>query len=200
MATAALVCGIVGLVLFVFLVPSIVALVLGLIAAGRARRNPAPGDGRGRATAGWILGLLGVLAFVAFVIAAIALDDDVSVFELDPGDCVDVPDGTVTDDPIQELPGRECDEPHDAEVYLVDELTGEGDYPGDAAVAADVDGICQGDAFERYVGRDYASSRFNYYYLYPSEDGWEQGDQEYVCLVVTVDGSQLTSSVEGSGE
>ena len=74
MATAALVCGLAGLVLFIFVAPSVVALVLGLIAARRARARPHPGDGRGRAIAGWILGIVGILGFLAVVITAIVAD------------------------------------------------------------------------------------------------------------------------------
>ena len=209
MATAALVCGIVGAVLFIFLVPSVVALVLGLIAASRARRHPHPGDGRGRAVAGWILGIVGIVAFVSVVIVAIVVEDedsggivegdDVSVYELEPGDCLNLP--TEGEAPIEELPRRDCDEPHDAEVYAIDDLTTDAEnYPGLDVVAADTERICRGDAFERYVGTDVESSRYGYYYLFPSDDSWEQGDREYVCMVISLDGSSLTGSAEGSGD
>ena len=206
MATAALVCGIVGVVLFIFLVPSVVALVLGLVAAARARRHPHPGDGRGRAIAGWILGLVGVVAFVGVVIAAIFTEDDdssflddedVSVYDREAGDCVDLPGDN--DAFIEELPRRDCDDPHDAEVYAINDLTTDADdYPGDDVVAADTERICRGDAFERYVGTEVESSRYGYYYLFPSDESWEQGDREYVCMVISTDGSRLTGSVEGT--
>ena len=208
MATAALVCGIVGVVLFIFLVPSVVALVLGLIAAGRARRNPHPGDGRDRAVAGWILGIVGIVAFVPVVIVAIVTGgdsggsvegDEVSVYELDPGDCLSLPDDG--DAPIEELPLRDCDEPHDAEVYAIADLTTDAEsYPGMDVVAANTERICRGDAFERYVGTDVESSRYGYYYLFPSDESWEQGDREYICMVISLDGSSLTGSAEGSGD
>ena len=54
---------------------------------------------------------------------------------------------------------RDCAEPHDAEVYAIDDLTIDADdYPGMDAVANDTERICAGDAFERYVGSDVASS------------------------------------------
>src|SRR4051812_407207 len=68
LATAALVCGIAGLFLFFIAAPSIVALVLGLIAWQRARAAPGRGDARGRALAGWVLGLVGLLGFVVMLI------------------------------------------------------------------------------------------------------------------------------------
>ena len=209
MATAALVCGLAGLVLFIFLAPSVVALVLGLIAARRARARPHPGDGRGRAIAGWILGIVGILGFLAVVITAIVADEDgssvrddgdeVSVYDLEAGDCVNLP--VDDEDSIEELPVRDCAEPHDAEVYAIDDMTIDADdYPGMDAVANDTERICAGDAFERYVGSDVASSRYGYYYLFPSEESWVQGDREYVCMVISIDGSSLTGSVQGSGD
>ena len=134
LATAALVCGIVGLLLFFLAAPSIVALVLGLVAWQRARAAPGLGDARGRALAGWILGLIGVVGFVAILISAIAtgdLDDDDSlgVGDLRAGQCIDVPQ----DERISAVPARDCDVPHDAEVYLVRRLDGTS-YPGEEAV------------------------------------------------------------------
>lgn len=207
LATAALVCGLAGLVVFIFLAPSVVALVLGLIAARRARARPHPGDGRGRAIAGWILGIVGILGFVAVVITAIVVeeddssvrDDEVSVYDLEAGDCVNLP--VDVEDAIEDLPVRDCAEPHDAEVYAIDDLTNDADdYPGMDAVANDTERTCAGDAFERYVGTDVASSRYGYYYLFPSEESWVQGDREYVCMVISIDGSTLTGSVQGSGD
>ena len=52
LATAALVCGIVGLFVFFLLVVSVVALVLGLVAASRAKQAPGPSSWLGRARAG----------------------------------------------------------------------------------------------------------------------------------------------------
>ncbi len=200
MATAALVCGIVGLVGFFFAIPSVVAVVLGFVAADRARHHPGPGDGRGRATAGWILGLIGLAAFVVFIVATAVTggfdDEDISVFSLEVGDCVDMSES----EEVEVLPSRACDGSHDAEVYLVDEMTEEGDdYPGRDAMDAEVDSACTGSAFEDYVGTSYRESIYEYDSLYPTEEGWELGDRGYVCLIITATGRPLTSSVEGSG-
>jgi hypothetical protein len=78
MATAALVCGIAGLVLCAFVVPSIVALVLGLVAASRAKRSLDPRAGLGRARAGWIMGAVGVALFVILIVIAIATGEGTS--------------------------------------------------------------------------------------------------------------------------
>jgi hypothetical protein len=204
MATAALVCGIVGLLLFVLFVLPVVALVLGLIAASQAKRAPGPGSGLGRARAGWILGAIGLVGFALFVVAGGVEDfgdDDIAVSDLRVGDCVDTVDGPVPDDGIEKLPRLDCDEPHDAEVYLVEDLTLDGDeYPGEEAVNADVRDVCLADGFEDYVGIASDDSIYEVYALYPSERSWELGDRSAVCMVVSVDGSPLTRSVEGTGE
>jgi hypothetical protein len=200
LATAALVCGIVGLLLFFVVAPSIVALVLGLVAWQRARAAPGPGDARGRALAGWILGLIGVVGFVAILISAIAtgdLDDDDSlgVGDLRAGQCIDVPE----DERIAAVPERDCDEPHDAEVYLVRRLDGTG-YPGEETVRQQARAICAGAAFEEYFGVSFADSALDATYLWPTEDNWRAGDHEVVCAAVRGDGRPLTTSMAGAGD
>jgi hypothetical protein len=199
-----LVLGIVGVVLFVLFVVPVVALVLGLIAASRAKRAPGPGSGLGRARAGWILGLIGIVAFAGFVVAAALEDvdgDDISVGRLEAGDCVDTVDGPVGDDGIEELPRRDCDERHDAEVFLVEELPLEGDeYPGQERANTEAQELCVGDGFEDYVGTSYQRSIYEVSWLYPSERSWGFGDRSAVCMVVSASGDPLTESVEGSGD
>ena len=86
-------------------------------------------------------------------------------------------------------------------MYLVDEMTEEGaDYPGRDAIDAEVDSACTGSAFEDYVGTSYRESIYQFYALYPTEEGWELKDRGYVCLIITATGRPLTSSVEGSGQ
>ena len=94
MAVAALVCGIAGLLLFFLAVPSIVALVLGLVAASKGKRSGGgPGAGLGMARAGWILGAIGVALFALIVTLAAT--------------------GVIEDD------GRGTTSPEDGAVYLV---------------------------------------------------------------------------------
>jgi hypothetical protein len=203
MATAALVCGIVGVVMCFFAVPSIVALVLGLIAASRAKQSGDPRAGLGRARAGWILGAVGTAFFIVFIGTAIAGgfdDESVDVYDLDVGDCVNVPDDAGRAE-ISRLDELECSQPHDAEVFAVDDVTiDDDDYPGEAAVTAAVEDACTGEVFAGYVGRGYLESRLDVYYLIPTEQMWERADaRSYMCMAVAADSSPLTGSVEGSG-
>jgi hypothetical protein len=202
LATAALVCGIVGIVTFYFFVPSVVALVLGLIAWKRARAAPGPGDARGRALAGWILGVVGVLGFAAIIITAVATgdyddDDDgtVGVRELRAGLCIDVPD----EEQVFEVPELDCDEPHDAEVYAVRELEG-ASYPGDEAVQQQALAVCAGDAFEEYFAVPFDESSLDATFLFPTEDNWGDGYRDVVCAAVNVNGRPLSRPMAGEGE
>ncbi len=203
MATAALVCGIAGLLLFVLVVPSIVALVLGLIAWRRGRAAPGPGDATGRALAGWVLGLIGVASFVALIVGAIVSDGfddgDVAVADLRVGQCIDL---DVSAQEVTTVPARDCDEPHDAEVFLVDDLAGSATaaYPGDEAMERRATELCTGAAFERYVGTPLIRSSLMVRFGRPSERSWEAGDRGVVCAAMRDDGGRLSETVEGSGE
>ena len=204
LATAALVCGIVGLVLFFLFVPSVVALVLGLVAASRAKHAGGPHTGLGRARAGWIMGAVGVSGFAALIVGAALTDgfetDDVSVHRLDVGDCVDLEGVSEPSDVVDRLPRRDCDEPHDAEVYLIDDVAVEGDeYPVKPSTA-EIEERCTGQAFEEYTGGTFADSSLDYFFLYPTEESWEAGDRSFTCMAVSVDGSPIDHPVRGSGE
>ena len=198
-------CGIVGLVLFFLFVPSVVALVLGLVAASRAKQAGEPRTGLGRARAGWIMGAIGVVGFAGLMVGAALTDgfesDDVSVHRLDVGDCVDLAGISGPSDVVDRLPRRDCDEPHDAEVYLIDDVAIERDeYPGDAVLTAEIEERCTGQAFEEYTGGTFADSSFDYFFLYPTEESWDAGDRGFTCMVVSVDGSPIDHPVEGSGD
>jgi hypothetical protein len=196
MATAALVCGIVGLFAFFVVAPSIVALVLGLVAWSRARAAPGIGDGRGQALAGWILGLVGVAGFVAFVIGAIVTSDEddelTTINDVRVGQCVDV---ELDAGELASVQHRDCDQPHDAEVNLVRRIDGIDEFPGQGDLDRRGRTACVGSALDRYVGERSADGTLSPLYVVPSEETWQLGDRTIVCLITRVDDHQLTSSV-----
>ena len=106
------------------------------------------------------------------------------------GDCVDIDERTIVP----------CDEPHDGELYLqLDHPAERGvPYPGTRAIEAFGDEQCT-VAFAGYVGRDYASSEYDFVYRYPDQPGWDANDREILCFVVNPDESPLTGTVKGSG-
>jgi hypothetical protein len=118
------------------------------------------------------------------------------------GDCVNIPDGTE----INDYESVDCDEAHDAEVYALPQHPDGEDapFPGTEALLTFARDRCL-EAFEGYVGIDYASSAIYYTTLTPGETSWESADdREIVCLLVGEEqGSgfaQLTGSKRDSGE
>jgi hypothetical protein len=199
MATAAMVCGIVGIVLFFLLVLPIVAVVLGAVALAKAKQAPGPADGRGRAWAGLVLGIVGLLLFVGIVIGgAIAgwYDDDVvSSLDLEVGQCIELDVGA---EEVGEVPLVSCDRDHQGEVFVVSAISADR-FPGDESIGRQAEELCTGEAFEAYVGTSYPQSRFDWYGIVPTSDSWSDGDRDLVCLVVRPDGGDLDASVRGSG-
>jgi hypothetical protein len=198
MATAAMVCGIAGILLFFLLVLPIVAVVLGAIALSKAKRAPGPGSGLGRAWAGLILGIIGVLLFIGIIVVGAILGwygDDVAATELEVGQCVEL-DPNATQ--VTTLPLVDCDEVHQGEVYFVQDLPGE-EFPGVESAGSQGQELCAGDAFEVYIGTPYLRSTLELYTVYPSEETWDDGDREIACIAIRPDGGDLTGSVRGSG-
>lgn len=122
---------------------------------------------------------------------------DVDAFELRLGDCFDA----EVQDEVQSLPVVSCDVEHTGEVFhLFDLPEGDGEFPGGDAVDAGAQEGCLGE-FDAYVGLDFASSRWDVGYLFPTEQTWNVlDDREVVCYVADVNGERVTVSAEGSAE
>jgi hypothetical protein len=203
MATAALVCGIAGIVLFFLLVPSVVAVVLGFVAASKAKAAAAAGgvaEGRARARAGWILGIVGLVLFAGLIVGGgIAgwYDEDRSINDLEVGDCVEL---DFDADELSTVPVVSCTEPHHAEVFVVADLFDEDDeFPGREAMRRRIDEQCGAEAFEDYVGTPYAESSLERSFAAPSPDSWDAGDRTVVCFVIRPDGTTVDRPLRDSG-
>jgi Domain of unknown function (DUF4190)/Septum formation len=198
-AIAALVLGIVGVVLCFTAVPSILALVFGLLARRDVRRSAGRLLGRNLAMAGIVLGIVGILMAVGFYVTAAlgGFDDlgDSTLADVQVGECVRVPDPGFF-----ALDTQSCGEPHEGEVFAVGDLpdAGSDPYPGEGVVQRDVGGRCL-DEFEPYVGTDYDSSDFDFVYVYPSKANWRSDDGRYVCIAFDLSGEDLDEPVRNSG-
>jgi hypothetical protein len=121
----------------------------------------------------------------------------VSVFELQPGMCVNNPElsaGLITD-----LIAVPCDQPHSHEVYFkVTYNPPDGAFDAQR-VAAFADEQCA-QAFTTYVGVPYDRSKYYFLHLAPSAESWkDQGDRDVVCLLFQ-QGATLTGSAAGSAQ
>lgn len=121
-----------------------------------------------------------------------------SVADLAVGDCFDEP---TTEGDVSDVQHQPCDQPHDAEVFLV--LT----HPADASAAYPVvsgfdDYISENcvPAFAAYTGRDFdTDTELDLGYFRPTLTGWGDGDREFTCYISRADGAKLTAPVKVGG-
>ncbi len=97
---------------------------------------------------------------------------NLSVFSFHAGDCFNSAESEEDAANVTAIP---CDEPHEAEVYLLADFPAAGDapYPGVEAVEAFAEERCA-EGFEPYVGLTYDRSSIYARFLYPTSDSWEQ--------------------------
>lgn len=127
--------------------------------------------------------------------------DDVSVFEVKPGDCVLTPVQTKVE--LTEVERVPCSEPHQMEVFALRAFTPPGggkapkDFPGQEALTAFGDGACA-ESFTGYVGVDYRDSALYYTYVMPSARSWGQDHDRTVVCFLTTTGDKLEKSAKGT--
>ncbi|HEX6568220.1 MAG TPA: septum formation family protein [Acidimicrobiales bacterium] len=118
--------------------------------------------------------------------------EDADVFTLAVGDCLvdDTRDGEV-----QSVPVVPCDQPHASEIFyshIIDADT----LPSSTEMEAIVDEQCIGN-FESFVGLPYPDSVLEVTWLEPTQESWDAGDRELLCMVVDPAGD-VTGSLEGA--
>ncbi len=116
----------------------------------------------------------------------------VSTFALDEDDCV--ADESLVESVAVSL--VDCSDLHWFEVFESAEIA-DGPYPGDEAVRAFVDDLCEPE-FETFVGIPASESTLQLERLFPTEESWEQWDDRLVSCVITSDETR-TGSAAGTG-
>lgn len=113
------------------------------------------------------------------------------------GDCMQLSDLGAQ---VSDLPTVECSEPHEGEVFAVEDTDYEGAYDEFAIEDAGVD-LCLSE-FDDYVGTPYADSVVDFTLLYPDATGWDRDDRQIICIAYEIEQSgdfaMVTGSVEGS--
>lgn len=194
-ALASMITGIAGLVLCFAFIPSVVALILGILALREIGRSNGMKTGKGMAIAGVVLGAIGIVVGGVFIAAVVnEVSGTTSVFDLEVGDCTELPEDG---EEIARIETFECTEPHGAEVVSVGVLGQEGDpYPGTDGMIELIEDACIDD-FVDYVDFDYLQSDFKLFPITPTESTWDD-DRSYVCLAYDPAG-ELTESIKGAG-
>jgi hypothetical protein len=193
LATAALVCGLGGLVIGL---SAPVGVGLGIAALVQIKRRGE--SGKGQAIAGIVIGGL-VTAFGAGLLAiailvgfseGIAEGDSVPVDSLAVGECFD--DGWGSDEAYR----VSCSDAHDGEIVSNVTLP-TGPYPGDSEVDDLSHARCDAE-FAKYVGNTVDKSELESDYWYPDEGDWDSGDRLIVCAAYGPDFEALTGTVKDS--
>jgi len=115
-----------------------------------------------------------------------------AVTDLRAGQCLDRPETATAIEEVEVVP---CDDPHDLEVFALVELP-DGPYPGDSGRSQVAQEACA-DRFAAYVGVEPSASARSTGFLVPTEQGWDEGDREVVCLLYDPD-ERLTGSMRAS--
>jgi hypothetical protein len=124
---------------------------------------------------------------------------DLDVLTLQVGDCFDDP--ADLDEVVFDVAALPCSEPHDNEVYFLVPIAGVfGDtFPGDTALQEYSYEKCVGEPFDSYVGTDYLDSSLEVFTFTPTDESWDLGDREIVCVLFRLDFSKLTGTARNSG-
>jgi Septum formation len=148
----------------------------------------------------WWIPVLAIVLVVGYVASARRDDSGVitsagnlSIEDLRAGDCFD----SDEEEEISSVDAQPCDEPHQYEMFHLATWTGSSDYPTEEAVIDFVVEECV-PAFEAYVGRSFQSSRLDFLPVYPVEEGWNDGDRAFQCVLFDPEEAVLTESLRGA--
>jgi hypothetical protein len=149
-----------------------------------------------------IVAAVGVLLVGGVLIAFLLQSRDPSealipIEEVEVGDCVD--ETPPSDSLVVALPVVDCGRPHDAEVFGRTRMRFPGDAPFPRQSQFDAVGSRQcSDHFMLYANERHETSDFDLYVVNPTEEGWESGDREILCVADAASGP-LTESIAESG-
>ncbi len=196
-AIASFVLGIFG---FIFLT-GILGVIFGILSLSDIKRTRQ--GGRGLAIAGIVLGSLWLAAWLTFLGAAFVTGVEraanntssgvTNSYNLKPGQCFDRAQtsqgATVT--------VQDCVQPHDAEVFAVESVSG-STYPGADAVMLVAETRCPGDS-ERFLTPGLNYPDIDVHYLYPQSASWARGDRSVECFYRSVTGAKMTGHAKDTG-
>ena len=118
-----------------------------------------------------------------------------NVFSLQVGQCFAnvIPAGGQ----VENVDKIDCEEPHLNEIYAVVELP-DGDFQR-TFIEEDSVELCL-EAFEPFVGLNYAESIYEFDLLHPSSESWEKmNDREVICYLYDLRGQLKQGTAANSG-
>ncbi|HZD23307.1 MAG TPA: septum formation family protein [Acidimicrobiia bacterium] len=122
---------------------------------------------------------------------------DLDVTAMQPGDCFNDPEEFWEE--VTHVDAVPCSEPHDNEVFAVLSV---GSALGDEFPGVDVLDQYTYESclapFEEYTTGPYAKSSLEVFAFFPTEEGWNQDDREFSCVLFARAFSKLTGSARDS--
>jgi hypothetical protein len=120
---------------------------------------------------------------------------DLTANDLRVGDCFDLKDPAA--ETIGDVTARPCTDEHEFEMFYVDSMPAGGTYPEEVVFTNFIRDKCT-PAFTTYIGRAYADSELDYYWLAPTSEAWADGDRIIECAAFHPRVHRLTHSLKGS--
>lgn len=115
-----------------------------------------------------------------------------SVMRLSVGTCVQIPNSSSA----YSLETVSCSRPHQAEVFALPAVGG-SEFPEAAQLESKARRECE-KAFTPYVGSGVEDSALDLIWMTPSQESWERGDRQIVCLAAANGAQTLRGSVRDS--
>ncbi|MCP3853728.1 MAG: hypothetical protein GY713_07030 [Actinomycetia bacterium] len=120
---------------------------------------------------------------------------DVGAFRIQVGDCVQDP-GTGAIESVAAVP---CAEPHDLEAYASFALDFD-EWPGEDAIG-EAAGMGCFDQFAGFVGMTYEESIYDFTWLEPTEESFNEiDDKEVLCMLGLYEGGTMTGSARDASQ
>ncbi len=114
----------------------------------------------------------------------------IDAFQITVGDCT----GPMKEGDVSSLQVVPCEQAHNFEAYAVTNLAGSS-FPGETEVTKQADKFCSAE-FRTFVGLATKDSKFDMFFLYPTESSWAGGDREVLCLAGSTKGG-VKGSLKG---
>ncbi|KAA1425659.1 DUF4190 domain-containing protein [Nocardioides antri] len=175
-----------GFVLSLLCCTSVVGLILGIV--GLSRTKDGVRSGRWAAVSAVVIGAIGTLVFAGSIVSFVWFGTStVLIDNADVGQCVDIDE--VGDGPDATIWDKDCDEPHDAEIVVADNLTSS---EADVFDADEPDPVCADSLDEDYRSA-LDSGDYELGVVVESDDP-DPGDP-FVCYLQRTDGADLDESI-----
>lgn len=125
----------------------------------------------------------------------IVQEGNISVFSLQVGDCLNIPDKNATK--LGESSGVPCSQAHLYEVFAETTITDLTTYNKDA-ISTKASDFCSA-SFQTFVGIPVERSTLTISWLVPTQETWGEGDNEITCILIRRDDLPMTMSMRGTG-